>query len=402
MNPRVQVEHTVSEMVTGIDIVKSQIHIAEGHPLASPEIGIGSQADVSVRGYAIQCRITTEDPANNFIPDYGRIAHYRSAAGFGIRLDAGTAFSGAIITPVLRLAAGQGLRLGRCTSRRPAARCTGPWPSGASAACAPTCPSCATWSTTRCSGRATPPPPSSPTRPELLVWQERFDRATEDPAVHRRRQRERQPRGARAASARATCASRWSRPTTPTCTPPAGTRDLWKQLGTDDFCAWVRDQKRLLLTDTTFRDAHQSLMATRLRTHDMTRVAPAVAQHLSGLFSLEMWGGATFDVAMRFLHEDPWERLALLRQQIPNILFQMLLRGANAVGYTNYPDNVVRRFVEEAARDRDGHLPHLRLAELAARHPARGRDGARGRGHRRGLHLLHRQHRRPQAQPSTT
>jgi pyruvate carboxylase len=137
---------------------------------------------------------------------------------------------------------------------------------------------------------------------------------------------------------------------TPDVPPPAGTRDLWKKLGTEDFCAWVRDQKRLLLTDTTFRDAHQSLMATRLRTYDMTKVAPAVAQHLSGLFSLEMWGGATFDVAMRFLHEDPWERLALLRRQIPNVLFQMLLRGANAVGYTNYPDNVVRRFVDEAAR----------------------------------------------------
>src|SRR5205814_343502 len=121
-------------------------------------------------------------------------------------------------------------------------------------------------------------------------------------------------------------------------------------LGTEKFCAWIRDSKPLLLTDTTFRDAHQSLLATRLRTYDMARVAPAVARHLSGLFSLEMWGGATFDVAMRFLHEDPWERLALLRKQIPNILFQMLLRGANAVGYTNYPDNVVRRFVNEAAR----------------------------------------------------
>ncbi len=185
--------------------------------------------------------------------------------------------------------------------------------------------------------------------PELLVWQERFDRATRllqfmgDVSVNGNPEVKGKDRPARL-----------RKPVVPTYTPdvppPAGTRDLWKQLGTEDFCAWVRDQKRLLLTDTTFRDAHQSLMATRLRTHDMAKVAPAVAQHLSGLFSLEMWGGATFDVAMRFLHEDPWDRLALLRKQIPNILFQMLLRGANAVGYTNYPDNVVRRFVQEAAK----------------------------------------------------
>jgi pyruvate carboxylase len=347
MNPRVQVEHTVTEMVTGIDIVKSQVHVAEGRTLDSPEIAIRGQADVSLRGYAIQCRITTEDPANNFIPDYGRIAHYRSAAGFGIRLDAGTAFSGAIITPYY-----DSLLVKVCASGL-----------GFEEACRKMDRALAEW---RVRGVRTNLPflrnvVSHPAfragdatttfiadTPELLRFQERFDRASKilqfvaDVSVNGNPE----VKGARPGNLR--------KPVVPAYDPdaplPAGTRDLWKQLGTEDFCAWVRDQKKLLITDTTFRDSHQSLMATRVRTYDMARVAPAVAQHLHGLFSLEMWGGATFDVAMRFLHEDPWDRLAQLRKQIPNVLFQMLLRGANAVGYTNYPDNVVRRFVEEAAK----------------------------------------------------
>jgi pyruvate carboxylase len=347
MNPRIQVEHTVTEMVTGIDIVKSQIRIAEGRALDSPEIGIAGQASVSLRGHAIQCRITTEDPGNNFIPDYGRITHYRSAAGFGIRLDAGTAFSGAVITPyydslLVKVSA---------------------WDLRYSEACHKMDRALAEW---RVRGVRTNIPflrnvmrhprfvagEATTTfiedTPELLVFPERFDRATKilqfvgevsvngNPEV----------KGARP--------GRLRKPVVPAHDPdspvPKGSRDLLRELGPEKFCAWVRDQKRLLLTDTTFRDAHQSLLATRLRTYDMMSVAPAVARHLSGLFSLEMWGGATFDVAMRFLHEDPWERLELLRSRIPNVLFQMLLRGANAVGYTNYPDNVVKAFVGQAAR----------------------------------------------------
>jgi pyruvate carboxylase len=347
MNPRVQVEHTVSEMVTGIDIVKSQIRIAEGHPLGSPLIGIPAQAAVSVRGYAIQCRITTEDPANNFIPDYGRISHYRSAAGFGIRLDAGTAFSGALITPfydsLLVKVCASGLTFDEACSKMD--RALAEWRVRGVRTNLPFLRNVVNHPRFRAGDATTT---FIADTPDLLVFQERFDRATKilqfigDVSVNGNPE----VKGPRPEKLR--------RPLVPAhqpdAAPPPGTRDLWKKLGTADFCAWVRDQKKLLITDTTFRDAHQSLFATRLRTLEMAQVAPAVAQHLSGLFSLEMWGGATFDVAMRFLHEDPWERLATLRRQIPNVLFQMLLRGANAVGYTNYPDNVVRRFVEEAAR----------------------------------------------------
>ncbi len=347
MNPRIQVEHTVTEMVTGIDIVKSQIHIAEGHALSSPEIGIAGQNDVSVRGSAVQCRITTEAPESNFIPDYGRITHYRSAAGFGIRLDAGTAFSGAIITPYY-----DSLLVKVCA-----------WALRYEEACRKMDRALAEWRVRGVrsnlpflrnvvkhpkflAGQATTA--FIEESPELLVFAERFDRASKilqligDVSINGNPE----VKGPRPANLRRPVVP----PFAPDTPPPAGTRDLWKRLGSEKFCAWIREQTPLLLTDTTFRDAHQSLLATRLRTYDMARVAPGVARDLSGLFSLEMWGGATFDVAMRFLHEDPWERLAQLRRHIPNILFQMLLRGANAVGYTNYPDSVVRRFVAEAAR----------------------------------------------------
>jgi pyruvate carboxylase len=347
MNPRIQVEHTVTELVTGIDIVKCQIRIAEGHTLASKEVGITSQQAVSVRGFAIQCRITTEDPGNNFMPDYGRISAYRSAAGFGIRLDAGTAFSGAVITPyydsLLVKVSASALSF--------------------EDACLKMDRALAEW---RVRGvrtnilflrnvirhpqflRGAATTTFIADTPELMNFPERFDRATKllqfigDTSVNGNPD----VKGGRPGHLRRPVVPRFDAD----APPPPGTRDLWKQLGTEAFCKWLREQRQVLFTDTTLRDAHQSLLATRLRTYDMLRVAPAIARHLHPLFSLELWGGATFDVAMRFLHEDPWERLALLRARIPNILFQMLLRGANAVGYTNYPDNVVRRFVEEAAR----------------------------------------------------
>ena len=347
MNPRIQVEHTVTEMVTGFNIVKSQIHVTEGYSLPNPEIGIASQADVTLRGYAIQCRITTEDPTNNFIPDYGRINHYRSAAGSGVRLDAGTAFSGSVITPFYDslLVKVTAAALGFDETCRKMDRALAEWRVRGVRTNIPFLRNVVNHPVFR-QGNATTSFIAD--HPELLVFEERFDRASKilqfigEVSVNGNPQ----VKGPRPQKLRKPVVPGHD----PDLGPPSGTRDLWKKLGTEDFCAWVRDQKKLLVTDTTFRDAHQSLLATRLRTYDMSKVAPAVAQHLSGLFSLEMWGGATFDVAMRFLHEDPWERLALLRAQIPNILFQMLLRGANAVGYTNYPDNVVRRFVEEAAR----------------------------------------------------
>ncbi|MDX2018600.1 MAG: pyruvate carboxylase [Deltaproteobacteria bacterium] len=347
MNPRIQVEHTVTEMVTGIDIVKSQIRIAEGYELGSREIGIPNQAAVSLRGFAIQSRITTEDPSNGFIPDYGRISHYRSAAGFGIRLDAGVAFSGAEVTPfydsLLVKVCAQGLTYDDAC--RKMERALAEWRVRGVKTNIPFLRNVLKHPKFR-AGEATTT--FIDDTPELLEFPERFDRATKllqfvgEVSVNGNAEIKGKPKPANLRT-----------PVVPTFDPdsaiPEGSRDLWKKLGNEKFSAWIREQKPLLLTDTTFRDAHQSLLATRLRTYDMARVAPAVARQLNGLFSLEMWGGATFDVAMRFLHEDPWERLEILRTQIPNILFQMLLRGANAVGYTNYPDNVVKAFVKEAA-----------------------------------------------------
>jgi pyruvate carboxylase len=346
MNPRIQVEHTITELITGIDLVKCQIHVAAGRRLDSPEISIADQDAVQMRGYAIQCRITTEDPNNHFVPDYGRITHYRSAAGFGIRLDGATAFSGALITPyydslLVKLSAWSLSFPDACSKLRRALsefRIRGvktniPFlenvishPRFLEGGCATT---------------------FIDETPELFTFLVRADRATRllefigeitvngNPTV---------PPG----TPRPVTREPLIPPHNPDVPPPPGIRQRFQELGPEKFAEWVRAQDRLLLTDTTLRDAHQSLLATRVRTYDMARVADAISRDMSGLFSLEMWGGATFDVAMRFLREDPWERLALLRTRIPNILFQMLLRGANGVGYTSYPTNVVRRFVNEA------------------------------------------------------
>jgi pyruvate carboxylase len=347
MNPRIQVEHTITEMVTGIDIVKCQIHVAEGRPLSDPAINIPSQEAVQQRGFAIQCRITTEDPTNNFLPDYGRITHYRSAAGFGIRLDGGTAFSGAIITPfydslLVKLSAwsldfrDSCRKLDRALSEFRIRGVKTNIPFLLNVIRHPTFQE----------GRATTT--FIEETPGLFQLEQRADRASKllefigdvivngNPSV---------PRGSRPAKLRTPVvpAHRRSDPA------PRGTRDVFRELGPEKFAGWVREQQPLLVTDTTLRDAHQSLLATRVRTFDMLRAADAIARDFPNLFSLEMWGGATFDVTMRFLFESPWERLAELRQRIPNVLFQMLLRGANAVGYTNYPDNVVKEFVRVAA-----------------------------------------------------
>jgi pyruvate carboxylase len=346
VNPRIQVEHTVTECVTGIDLVKAQIRIAEGSRIGTPESGVPAQADIRIGAHALQCRITSEDPENNFIPDYGKIAAYRSPAGFGIRLDAGTAYTGAIITrsydsllvkvtawsptpeeTIARMhrALWEFRVRGVVTNLRFLDQLiTHPRFAGGDY-------------TTRFIDET----------PELLSWPHKRDRATRilaciaativngNPEVAGR------PRPAQLLA-----------PQLPPGALPAaapGTRQKLAELGPEGFAQWMLAEERVLLTDTTMRDAHQSLLATRLRTLDMTAIAPYYASLLPALFSVECWGGATFDVAMRFLREDPWQRLALLRERLPNLLLQMLLRGANAVGYTSYPDNVVRFFVARAA-----------------------------------------------------
>jgi pyruvate carboxylase len=348
VNPRVQVEHTVTEVVTGYDIVKSQILIAQGHKLHEAPINIPPQEKIDVRGFAIQARITTEDPANHFIPDYGRLTTYRSAAGFGIRLDGGTAFNGAVITPyfdsllVKVIASGNSFeeavsRMERSLSEFRIRGVKTNIPFVENLIRHPTF----------VKGEATTT--FIDNTPELFRFRPKRDRATKilsylgDVIVN----------GRADVKGKIDPKKEFITPPIPAYqkgTPiPPGTRNKLLELGPDGFSAWVRKQKRLFFTDTTFRDAHQSLLATRVRTFDMLAVADAVAHLTPQLFSVEMWGGATFDTSMRFLQEDPWDRLDEMRARIPNILFQMLLRASNAVGYTNYPDNVVREFVVRSA-----------------------------------------------------
>jgi pyruvate carboxylase len=346
VNPRIQVEHTVTEGVTGVDLVKAQIRIAEGARIGTAESGVPAQADIRVTGHAMQCRVTTEDPENSFIPDYGRLTAYRSPAGFGIRLDASTAYAGAIITR------SYDSLLVKVTA----------------------------WS---------PTPEETIARMHRALWEfrvrgvvtnlrfldqlimhPRFARGEyttrfidETPELFRiPRKRDRATRllnfigdvmvngNAEVKNRAAAVTQGYVRPPRVALEPPPpGSRQKLEELGPAKFAAWMLAQERVLITDTSMRDAHQSLLATRMRTHDLVTIAPYYASLAPQLFSLECWGGATFDVAMRFLHECPWERLAALRQAVPNILLQMLLRSANAVGYTNYPDNVVRYFVAQAA-----------------------------------------------------
>ncbi|QDU76310.1 2-oxoglutarate carboxylase small subunit [Bremerella volcania] len=348
VNPRIQVEHTVTEEITGIDLVKSQILVAQGESLDHPEIGIPNQESVVPFGFALQCRVTTEDASNKFMPDYGRVTHYRSGAGMGVRLDAGSAFSGAVVHPyydsLLVKVTARGRRFVDAARRMERVlqefRVRGvktniPFlsrlmkhPTFIDGMC-----------TTRFIDET----------PELMQFTPRKDRATKllkflgDIAVN----------GNPLVKDRAISKRRDPAPTPAIdedAPLPKGSRDRFKELGSEKFAQWVRDQNQLLFTDTTFRDAHQSLLATRVRTNDLLNISPAYAHNCADLFSIEMWGGATFDTTMRFLKESPWQRLADMRERIPNILFQMLLRASNAVGYTNYPDNVVKAFVEEAAQ----------------------------------------------------
>lgn len=389
VNARLQVEHTVTEEVTGIDLVQTQIRVAEGHSL--PELKL-TQNDIHVNGCAIQCRMTTEDPARNFQPDTGRIEVFRSGEGMGIRIDSASAFAGAIVSPyydslLVKLIAKARTHEEACNKLSRALRefrirgvkTNIPYvlnviqhpsflsgfvdthfidenpqlfqmePSknraqrllyylgdvmvnGASTPLATNLPPARIVPTVpHIAGQAPPPPPRT-------LQPEEENNSTEN-----------------------------ANPLPP---PPRGFRNIFKESGPEAFAKAVRECPHLLVTDTTFRDAHQSLLATRVRTYDLKRISPFVSHHMSGLFSVENWGGATFDVAMRFLHECPWERLAELRELIPNIPFQMLLRGANAVGYTSYPDNVVHKFCKLSVEhgmdvfrifDSLNYLPNIQL-----------------------------------------
>ncbi|MBS4172383.1 pyruvate carboxylase [Bacillus sp. FJAT-49736] len=346
VNPRVQVEHTITEMITGVDIVQSQILIAEGHPLHGDVIGIPEQSKLTINGFAIQSRVTTEDPLNNFMPDTGKIMAYRSGGGFGVRLDAGNGFQGAEITPyydsLLVKLSTWGLSFNQAASKM-----------------------VRNLQEFRIRGIKTNIPflinvvkhekfingqydtSFIDTTPELFNFPISRDRGTKMlsyigtvtingfPGIAKKEK------------------PIFTKPRIPkisySSSIPYGTKQLLDEKGPSGVLDWIRSQEQVLLTDTTFRDAHQSLLATRVRTHDLKKIAEPTSRLMPELFSLEMWGGATFDVAYRFLKEDPWERLAELRERVPNILFQMLLRASNAVGYKNYPDNVIKEFVRESA-----------------------------------------------------
>ena len=346
VNPRVQVEHTVTEQVTGIDIVRAQILLAEGKTL-SEATGIARQEDVRLYGHALQCRVTTEDPQNHFIPDYGRITAYREATGMGIRLDGGTAYSGAVITrfydsllvKVIAWAQTPEQAIARMSRALSEFRVRGVATNIAFVENLLKHPS---FLDNTCTTNFID------TTPELFAFKKRRDRATKiltyiaDITVNGHPETAGRPKPA--ASIR--------KPQVPKLKvdPAPGTRDLLLAEGPRAVADWMLASKRLLITDTTMRDGHQSLLATRMRSIDMIRVAPAYATNLPKLFSVECWGGATFDVAYRFLQECPWQRLRDLRAAMPNLMLQMLLRGANGVGYTTYPDNVVKAFIAQAAK----------------------------------------------------
>ena len=343
MNPRIQVEHTVTEMVTGIDLVRAQILIAEGYPLSCPDIGLTCQEDLHINGYAIQCRVTTEDPQNNFAPDNGRITMYRTGGGFGVRLDGGNAATGTVISPyydslLVKVTAWDNTFPGVC---RRAARAIGEVHVRGVKTNIPFLSNILhhpTFLQGKCHTKFIDD------SPELFDITDSRDRATRVLRYIANIQVN-NPDAERA---------QYDTPRFPEArreiTPEMGLKHLLDTQGPEAVKRWVLDQRKLLITDTTMRDAHQSLLSTRMRTRDMVKGAEGTADILADAFSLEMWGGATFDTAYRFLHESPWERLDLLRAKIPNIPFQMLLRGSNLVGYASYPDNLVRAFIQEAAK----------------------------------------------------
>ena len=346
VNPRIQVEHTITEEVTGIDIVKNQIRIADGYRLDSPEINIKQQSDIQCQGFAIQCRITTEDPANGFKPDYGTIIAYRNAGGPGIRLDEGSSYPGVKISPffdsllVKVTASGHTLsesceRLSRVLREF---RIRGVKNNIAFL-------ENVLHHSVFIEGKSTVN--FIENHPELFQFAKRKDSGTKtlkylaNIVVNGNTDISKINPNVKFRHANIPSFDK-------NIDYPIGSKDLLNELGREKFIHHIKTKKEIYYTDTTLRDAHQSLLATRVRTIDMLKVAESFAKNHPQLFSVEMWGGATFDVALRFLHEDPWQRLQLLREAIPNTLFQMLIRGANAVGYTAYPDNLVEKFIEQS------------------------------------------------------
>ncbi|MBO1003549.1 pyruvate carboxylase [Pseudogracilibacillus auburnensis] len=347
VNPRIQVEHTITEMITGVDIVQTQIKVAEGQKLHDKSIGIPSQDEIRTNGYAIQSRVTTEDPLNDFMPDTGRIMVYRSGGGFGVRLDAGNGYQGAVISPyydsLLVKVSTQALTFEQASQKM-----------------------VRTLKEFRIRGIKTNIPFLKNVilhdkfasgkydtnfiddTPELFVFPKRKDRGTKLLTYI----------GEMTVNGVDGVPKKQKPIFSPVSIPhvnhlesiPNGTKQLLDEHGPEYVAKWLKDQDKVLLTDTTFRDAHQSLLATRVRSKDLIQIAEPTARLLPDLFSVEMWGGATFDVAYRFLREDPWERLLTLREKMPNVLFQMLLRASNAVGYKNYPDNVIQSFVSESSK----------------------------------------------------
>ncbi|TDO92057.1 pyruvate carboxylase [Halanaerobium saccharolyticum] len=341
VNPRIQVEHTVSEMVTGIDIVQSQVLVAEGYRLDSEEVNIPSQESIKMNGYSIQCRVTTEDPSNNFIPDTGRLDHYRTGSGYGIRLDGGNGYTGAIINPYYDSLLVKTISWSRSfpDAIRKAMR-----------------------SIEEMKVRGVK------TNASFLINvlnHEEFRKGTCDTGFITNNPElldivpgsDQEQKILSYLGEKIVNETRGKKPDFDVPKVPKfekidgleGTKQILDQNGPEAVVDWIKNKEEILLTDTTYRDAHQSLMATRMRTVDMEKIAEATSHLAKNLFSLEMWGGATFDVSYRFLKESPWERIERLRDRIPNILFQMLLRGSNGVGYKNYPDNVIRNLVAEAA-----------------------------------------------------
>jgi pyruvate carboxylase len=346
VNPRIQVEHTITEMVTGIDIVHTQIHIADGSSLHGEEVGIPAQQDIPLFGFAIQSRVTTEDPLNQFMPDTGKLMVYRSGGGFGVRLDAGNGFQGAVITPYYDSLLVKVSTWGM-TFKEAAAKMD------------------RNLQEFRIRGIKTNIPflenvvkhhhflsgkfdtSFIDTTPELFLFPTRKDRGSKllnyigNVTVNGFPGIEKDSKPV------------FSLPRKPEIERPSmplsGTKQILNERGAEGLVKWIHEQEEVLITDTTFRDAHQSLLATRVRSHDMYQIAEQSAVGMHDAFSFEMWGGATFDVAYRFLKENPWDRLLKMREMIPNVLLQMLVRGANAVGYKNYPDNVIREFIQSSA-----------------------------------------------------
>lgn len=343
VNPRIQVEHTITEIITGVDIVRTQIFIAAGFSLNEPEIGLENQNEIPKNGFAIQCRITTENPKNDFKPDYGTLITYRNASGLGIRLDEGSTYAGMVISPffdsmLVKISAVDSTFEGACKKMSRALR----------------------EFRIRGVNNNIQFLENIISHPKFITGKTTVNFIQEHPILFKTR--DQLDRGTRMLTFLADVSVNGNEdkkneklinvnPIVPESTDNSflkGSKNRLDELGPSGFCEWLKNESKIYYTDTTFRDAHQSLLATRMRTYDMLKVASSYAKNFPQTFSMEAWGGATFDVCLRFLHEDPWQRLIKLRKSIPNILIQMLIRGSNGVGYLNYPDNLIESFVEKS------------------------------------------------------